>query len=359
MCDDPPVLNEQRAYPPRRLPIRQGIKIIFELTNLCNFSCIHCLRSEEGEKRFIDPELIDKVLREAELYRQVSNVSLTGGEPTVHPRFAEIVDLVARHGYPFSFVTNGWGFRRTFDAIAPVKGYVRAVSFSLDGATEEVHDYIRRRKGSFRQVMGAIALCRHHEVPVQINMTITRDNRHQLDEMALLASRLGCDALAYAHCQPTDDAVRANLVMDADERLGVESDVAELQGIFKMKVYLAGDHAVDSPFFQCSQLQMREFNVDYRGYLTACCTLSNYRGGAPDTDVLADLNEVSLQEAHRAMISTFADLNREKVARLGSTPETPADRFMCSHCLLHYQKVPQLEEILAPRAAEPAEGGGR
>ena len=323
------------------------MKLIFELTNLCNFSCVHCIRDEEGVKRFLDPGVIEKVLAEAESYSQVDNVALTGGEPTVHPRFAEVVDLIARHGYPFSFVTNGWGFRKTFDAVRPVADYVRAVTFSLDGAVEATHDRIRRRAGSYRQVIEAITLCRHHGVPVQINMTVTRANVGELEQMALLAARLDCAAVGFAHCQPTPDALRADLVMNAEERMAVEADVAELQRILSLDVYLAGDHSVRSPFFQCPQLQMREFNVDYRGFLTACCTLSNYRGGAEDTDVIADLNQVDFHTAHRAMIDRFAALNREKVERIAAGERRPADAFLCGHCLLHYAKVPDLETILS------------
>jgi MoaA/NifB/PqqE/SkfB family radical SAM enzyme len=29
-----------------------GVKLIFELTNRCNFSCLHCIRAEDGPKHF-------------------------------------------------------------------------------------------------------------------------------------------------------------------------------------------------------------------------------------------------------------------------------------------------------------------
>ena len=81
------------------------------------------------------------------------------------------------------------------------------------------------------------------------------------------------------------------MVLKATERREVERDVAELQRLFRMDILFAGDHHVESLFHQCPQMQMQEFNIDYRGRLTACCTLSEFRGGAPDTDVLADLSK--------------------------------------------------------------------
>jgi MoaA/NifB/PqqE/SkfB family radical SAM enzyme len=278
----------------------------------------------------------------------VTSVALTGGEPTLHPQFADIVHLVTSYGYPFSFVTNGWHFPHTFDLLRPVKAWIEQVTLSLDGASEATHDALRRRPGSFRRVMQAISLCTFQGIPVQINMVVTRANRTELEAMALLASRLGCAALGYGHCQPTPDAVAAGLVFNAQERRQVEADIAALQQIVQMPIVLAGDHWSPSLFAQCPQLRMQEFNIDYRGYLTACCTLSNYRGGTPDTDVIADVQHVSFADAHKRLIATIAALNLAKIDRLQARNTTEADHFLCTHCLGHYQKVPQLAHLLVP-----------
>ncbi len=327
-----------------------GAKLIFELTNLCNFSCVHCIREEDGPHSFLPFAIADKVLREVEPYRDFDFVAFTGGEPTLHPQFAEIAELVVERGYSFGFVTNGWKFAEVLPRIEPLSEHLRQVTFSLDGAREATHDEIRRRPGSFRRVMQAISLCRFHGIPFQINMVVTRANRGELQEMAELASRLGCQALGFGHCQPTPDGLAAGLVLDAAARRRVEAEVAELQEMFRLRILLAGDHWQESPVYQCPQLAMREFNIDYRGYLTACCTLSNYRGGTPDTDVVADLHEVSFYEAHRRLVARIAEINREKISRLAAGGLTEADHFICSHCLSHYGKVADHEP--AP-ATEP------
>ncbi len=329
----------------------QGLKIIFETTNLCNFHCVHCIRSEEGAKQYLDPQIVEKVLREAAAYHAVELVAFTGGEPTLHPRFAELVDMAARAGQPFSFVTNGWQFAKTFAKIAPHRDFLQFVNFSIDGATAATHDAIRRRPGSFRTLMQAVSYCKHRGIAFHINMVITRENLGELDAMAALASRLGSAALGFAHCQPTPDALAAHLVLSAAERRRTEAEVAQLQQIYRMPIYLAGDHYNENPFFQCPQLQMREFNIDYRGYLSACCVLSNYRGGRPDSDIVADLNEVSFYEAHRRLLDKIWQINREKIERIAAGPPDEAERFICTHCLLHYQKVPDIREILLPEKA--------
>ena len=337
---------KSRGLPAR--PRSEGRKLIFELTNLCNFSCVHCIRDEDGPKHYLSLEIIEKVLREAAAYRSFVLAVFTGGEPTIHPRFADVVERVAGHDLSFGFVTNGWHFDRVCRQIEPFKSHLRAVNFSLDGAREETHDALRRRPGSFRRVMQALSLCRFHGLSAEINMVVTTVNRSEVEEMALLAGRLGCEALNYAHCQPTPDALAAGLVLSPRERRRLEADIADLQKTFQLEIGLAGDHYQESLFYQCPQLQMRELNVDYRGYLTACCMLSNYRGGAPDTDVVADLHQVSFFEAHRRLVAKIAELNAEKIDRLATLDPTEADHFICSHCLEHYQKLAAPERPAPP-----------
>jgi MoaA/NifB/PqqE/SkfB family radical SAM enzyme len=317
----------------------QGVKIIFELTNLCNFNCFHCIREQENSKQYLPLAIIEKVLKEVKPYHNVNFITFTGGEPTLHPHFEDIIRMVTEYGYQFGFVTNGWNFQDTFVKIKPFKDYIPHITLSIDGATEKTHDALRSHSGSFRRLMQAITLCKYHGIKFHINMVITRSNRSEIEAMAMLASRLGCDILFYGHCKPTPDSLTADLILNTQERRQIEADISALQKIFQMRILLAGDHYDESLFYQCSQFQMKEFNVDYRGNFTFCCLLSSYRGGMPDTDVLVSLNDISFYEAHRRLIAKIAEINVEKIERLSANNPDDLDYFTCSHCLKHFRKV--------------------
>ena len=79
---------------PLNVPDGQGVRLIFELTNLCNFSCTHCIRDEEGEKLYLPVALVERVLAEVQPYHTVTYVGFTGGEPTLHPQFDALVRCV-------------------------------------------------------------------------------------------------------------------------------------------------------------------------------------------------------------------------------------------------------------------------
>jgi MoaA/NifB/PqqE/SkfB family radical SAM enzyme len=329
---------------------RQGasFKLIFELTDLCNFSCVHCFRTEPGgaNHRYLEMSVLDRVLDEVAAYNALDVVALTGGEPTLHPEFADIVGRIADRGHQLTFVTNGQRFDHTLDSIRPHWGAIRSVAFSLDGGRAETHDAIRRRPGSFRAVVAGVNRCRSEGIQVQLNSVITRANADELEEIVSLAARLDCRAVGFAHCQPTPEAVEAGLVMNIDERRRAEADVATLDDVYRIDVVLAGDHFTEAPFFQCPQLRMEEINIDFRGRLTACCMLSGFRAGAPDTDVLADLNRHSLYTGHQRLVAKIAEINAGKIERLSQGDLSPGERFMCTYCMQHYGKAPDLIRIL-------------
>ncbi len=325
-----------------------GIKIIFELTNQCHFKSIHCFREEPEQGRFFSLAMMEKVLTEIQSYNSVDTIAFTGGEPTLHPDLQAIIQLITDFGYSFALVTNGWRFQKIFaKELEPFKPFINHISFSLDGAEAQTHDQLRCRPQSFHRIMQAITLCRFNNIPIHINMVITKINRHEIEAMAILASRLECDALAYAHCQPTPDALAADLVLNRPAQREVESEIAALQKTFRLPILLAGDHYNNALFYQCPQLQMQEFNIDYQGRLTACCQLSSFRGGLPDTEVIANLNQVSFYEAHQQLVTKIAQINREKITRLAhhELPITEAEHFICTHCMTHYQKIARSKEL--------------
>ncbi len=85
-------------------------RLVIELTNICNLHCSYCLRDDEAlyqtRARFFPIELLRRILRDARESAGVSFVSFTGGEPTLHPQFSEILKTVGEEGMRAGFVTN-------------------------------------------------------------------------------------------------------------------------------------------------------------------------------------------------------------------------------------------------------------
>lgn len=78
------------------------------LTNECSASCTYCFAKEEQHKTVNKYMKIEDFVYLLDLLRDsnIGEVRLLGGEPTLHPHFAHILDLIADYGMHVFLVTN-------------------------------------------------------------------------------------------------------------------------------------------------------------------------------------------------------------------------------------------------------------
>ena len=84
-------------------------------------------------------------------------VVLSGGEPTVHPDYQEVVRLARELGYRhIQTITNGRRFCYPDFLAKAVAAGLDEVTFSLHGQTPQLHDRLTRVPGSFVQAVSAL-----------------------------------------------------------------------------------------------------------------------------------------------------------------------------------------------------------
>jgi len=174
--------------------------LFWETTVRCNLACAHCRRLESNEAGIADLSpaqaelLVDQL---AELGRQQGQMPVlvfSGGEPLCRPDLFDLVARARQCGIIAALATNGTMIdgplaQRIHDST------IARVSVSLDGATAEVHDKMRQIPGAFDQALQGIRRLREHGVLFQINMTLTKQNAGQLQEVYDLARSLGAVAV--------------------------------------------------------------------------------------------------------------------------------------------------------------------
>ncbi len=282
---------------------------------------------------------MEKVLREGKSC-DIDHLAFTGGEPTIHNQFPEIIHRLCEEDYRFSFVSNGSNFRRIYPLLLLHRQNFRGVTFSLDGALEETHDRLRGQ-GSFRQVMRAASICVVKDLPFTLNMVLTTQNRGEVAEMVELAARLGSRGVRFGHLMSTHETAVRALDLSPSERREVEKEIWRLQKTTLVPVGMAPGYFSASPFFPCGPLELEEYNLDYRGNLTLCCHLSGYSGANRGEDVMGNLHDMSLAEAcerFRRRVATYLADKQERVSR-GEFSEL--DHFPCWYCVKYLGKVPE------------------
>jgi MoaA/NifB/PqqE/SkfB family radical SAM enzyme len=270
-------------------------RIVIELTNRCNLHCQHCYEERHAATGDLSLAILGQVLQEGKSCG-IDHLAFTGGEPTIHRQFAEIIRRVCAAGYTFSFVSNGVNFPQIYPLLLRHRQWLKGVTFSLDGAREETHDW-QRGSGSYRRVLRAISICIVKDIPFTLNMMLTARNRHEVAKMVGLAERLGCRGLSFGHLMLTQETALRQLDLSPQERREVEREAGRLQKSAAVPVGMGVGYFSDSPFFSCAPLALKEFNLDYRGNITLCCQLSGYAEAPSATDVIGNLQETTLTEA--------------------------------------------------------------
>jgi MoaA/NifB/PqqE/SkfB family radical SAM enzyme len=323
-------------------------RLTVELTNTCNLHCSYCLRDEDAlhhdPATFLPVALFARVAGDAKAAMGIEHVMFTGGEPTLHRQFGDILAAVGELGLTCSFVTNGWHFERVWPLLAAHRQTVTHVSFSLDGTTRETHDRWRG-KGSFERVVRACARCWAAEFPFNMKVGIRRDTVPDLERFALFAARLGAAGLSFAHLMATSDADAGALALTLDERTHAEREIAILARVFKMPIGIDVGYVNTAPAAPCSPLAGVSANINYRGQLSLCCNLSGFRGADGEVDIVGDLTREPFGDALARLRRLASDQAGRRLAALAALAAGGGQVDLttgspCLFCLSTLQKTP-------------------
>jgi molybdenum cofactor biosynthesis enzyme MoaA len=180
-------------------------RLELHLTYTCPERCVFC--SEEHRMRAykqfpVTWGRVATILR-THAERGVKAVHLTGGEPTIYPRFVDVLELAKKLGMRTSVGTIGTMLRRPAFAEQALP-FLDEALFSLHGPTAAVHDELTGRTGSFEQVTEALALCKaiKPHFSAFVNTVITNHNIHLLPDTVALAASLGATLIVVSNTTP-------------------------------------------------------------------------------------------------------------------------------------------------------------
>ena len=188
--------GENRAGPePSTSPVPHVIA--WNLTRRCNLACAHCYISagswETGANE-IDTRtslsIVDQILE----INPSPLLILSGGEPLVRDDLEEIASHAHRGGATVVVGTNGIGL--TNDRIASLMAAgVQGVALSVDSLDPRYHDRFRHGEGALAHTLAAVARLREAGLDFLIQFSVTRGNRHEVDDVAAWAERSGAVCL--------------------------------------------------------------------------------------------------------------------------------------------------------------------
>lgn len=175
-------------------PNVQPSVISIKLTNRCNLRCSMCMQwgisgthrnfpiYEQREE--IDVDLFRRIISEP--FRRKPQLLLSGGEPLLHSRFDELIDVANASRLPTSIQTNGILLASKSEVIRSLRNGCY-VLVSIDG-NESNHDAIRG-KNTYRKTLDGIANLRsrrdkRNSAPIiGVEITVTHKNANSIVEL--------------------------------------------------------------------------------------------------------------------------------------------------------------------------------
>lgn len=169
-----------------------------ELTPSCNNRCPGC-SNVFAQDRTPAPlsaaewkEVIDN------LAPHVGWLKLTGGEPTLHPQFQEIVAHISRLDIPFTLFTNGrWPEPESLIAFLLGIPQLNGLLVSLHGPDAPAHEAFTGVVGSFAETVTNIRRATKAGFLVSTSTVVTRHSANRVDEMIALAAELGASHAVF------------------------------------------------------------------------------------------------------------------------------------------------------------------
>ena len=180
----------------------------WHITDECDQRCKHCYIFSEGHPKLIEMPwerlvaVLANVERMAERMQRKPYLYITGGDPILHSRFWNFLELVHSRGIPFTLMGNP--FHLSDEVCQRMKSLgCRKYQLSLDGL-RETHDKFRK-PGSFDATLQAIETIRKSGMHCAIMSTISAANIDEIPQLIDVIVEHKADIFAFGRYCPTNE----------------------------------------------------------------------------------------------------------------------------------------------------------
>lgn len=176
------------------------MNVELDLTNACNFSCIHCSRDSKPRDKIdswkeLSIDEYKKIIDEC-VQIGVLKLILMGGEPLYYQDFLKLVKYAKEKGIRnLGTSTNGWFIND--DTAKELSKYFSDIQISIHGASSSTHDSIVGKKGAWEQAKRAIRALKKYNLKVNVSFTVMRENIDDISKMPGLVKECGGDSLRF------------------------------------------------------------------------------------------------------------------------------------------------------------------
>jgi len=257
-------------------------KLSLMITTKCNSRCKYCLYED---KTLILPfDKIVNLVDEAEALG-IQSVTITGGEPTLHPDFFRIIDHVTSKNLPIGLISNGFNLDK--EKIKRLLDYRIVYPWtSVDSYEKNIHDSMRG-EGSYDKALNFIKEIKriNPEQFIGVVSIMTDSNVDSYMQTAKFLLDLGVSEIRVDRAVPKGNAYRNEIEVNNKRYLRLANEL--------LKKYPGKVSPVTGFYHMCPLFNKDryEINAFSNGKIVQCCFHNDMEiGDMPLKDLLADKN---------------------------------------------------------------------
>ena len=200
-----------------------------EITNKCNLYCKHCYNDSKFQNStFLSTSIIEKLYR-IFFENNINQISISGGEPLLHPDIITILKYSTVYKIKTQLITNGILLDQFCDHINNNPNIL--VQLSIDGYGQ-IHDKIRGA-GVFEIVNSNLGKL-SNRVNLSIKSTINSYNISQIETIVKYAIKKGAQTVAFSPlCNQGRSFNNREIHITGAQLKKAVDTVAELSEIYK------------------------------------------------------------------------------------------------------------------------------
>lgn len=209
-------------------------KALIQITERCNLHCVHCFVSAGDYGDTMPIEAIQDVIIPRLKKCRTTRVSLTGGEPFLHPDIIGIVRLLRKTGVHVSICTSATNMSTDLIESLAIIGDVH-LNVSLDGFRPESHGKFRGNIDCFYRTIETVRrLARYRLLQ---GLLVTPNNLAEVGEYAELCDFASQNGARYVLMNPLSSMGRG---VKSKDKMGCPKQtmqkIRDITNLFKTKI---------------------------------------------------------------------------------------------------------------------------
>lgn len=281
--------------------------VVWEITLKCQINCLHCGSKADMNKRpdeLTTQEALNLIEQLADL--GCRRVVISGGEPFLRKDWAVLGQRVKALGMRLGYITNGFSINDDMlDVLYHLKPH--SMSFSLDGATAETHDYIRGRNGVYDHLVRVVERLVENGQFVSIVTSVHKKNLPELPDILKLLLKLGVGAWQLQTATPMGRMPK-DLAIDEHEYYSLAQFIVENRQKYKNLIRIMEGDCIgyysklspymEMPNWQGCQAGLRVMGIESDGSIKGCLSIhgSNMHGDDYSSFIEGNVREKPLKE---------------------------------------------------------------